>query len=595
MGDYFEFGIYVSYALSLVQDLDLNIINNLLYTNYDWLVSTTYNFPDIHEYGTAFLWLPFYMYIHLLKLFGVSSNIVLFDSTVIDGYIGITALVSIVFSLGGVCLIYKGLRSVIPKWQDKFILFLALFCTPLFFYTFGTYTGSETTLFLVSNFAIYLAVNKKLTTLKQVLLLGVLVGIARTIKVSVVFLLPFFLYYLVTISNSKKEFLKKAFLFGLGFGVVEVFRHATNYFRYGFSSLFTVVDSYLSWDSFLNSSIPSKIVFGPNSIFINNPLYLIGIILFAIYLVKLLKKQRLPLEMMEKYGLVLLACMLFKFSMGFFIIFEQSTEFGGRHFINDIFGICIVLFYFLKNNRYRKTVMLFFLLCSMYQLIILLTYIEVPGFKQCFLNWKTCWISEPHVLIERFVNLLRILFNSFSPSLNNILFLLKISPVVILVSVFILFKMFPLGNTRVSIRSETIIIVLLLVLLSSSILNFYFNFKNVEVMKRTGRFDNVIIGTGPNLFVYDDYTDEMFKLMEQMKRTRKREQFEYSKGIFKSFLKSIPSEVKHNGAKFLKEIEEGVIYNRFEKHYYFLDNLFDFDNHTKFYSQKPVFKHKSNL
>ena len=214
-----ENNTYMAYAESSVKDGDLNIINNIE-PSMSWLASETYNYPDMREWASAIVWVPFSLYAKLLENSGfvTHKDISHYDYAQTLGTIFCTLLFFILAS---------GLAKNLNFTSNtKFVLNSFFWGTAFCWYAIFETSGSDlvSNFFLLLSFYLFFLAVKNQEGLLRWSLLGLVFGLAAVVKVHTVFyaLAPV-IFLFVSRKEDQVAWKKKFFSYVGGFLVIFIF------------------------------------------------------------------------------------------------------------------------------------------------------------------------------------------------------------------------------------------------------------------------------------------------------------------------------------------------------------------------------------
>lgn len=581
-----EFNFYESYTESLIQDFDLNILNNIP-KQYAWIVSPTFNYPEMHDHGGPVLWLPF---IYLLSLFKIKTT---FISTTMQ-YSQNTVLFFILnFILFSVALILtaKIYRHISKTSVNLFANIFVIFGTGLFYFSLVEYNGTENTLFFYTSL-IFLQIIQIRPDDKphNYLFFGILFAFGHIIKIHFLsYLLAFsVIYYLKNSKLQKKEHLLNFIYFNLGFFSLLALLEYNNYLKFGFFNIAQGYQNEFSIDSFVKLGANFITYFGPIGFFYVTPIFLFSFILFVRGAYRWVTKKNILFT--EKLGILLYSSVIIKLIILEFLPTPGLCEFGGRNFIIDSAAHIILISNYLteiKINRrkYYFILSLGFLACS-WTLLHYFWQNQVAGWKPDQRMAHYIWdfdilLSDIKIHYGRLYNTLKYFRIYF---LNNInLFYLCF------ILAFFVFKISYLTNFLNRKKNLSFIAIYLFCIYTlTTFINSYFNPINSLAMKQSHSYENIVVGNGSNVFTYDNMTIDLLLSLELDKYYGFKDDFEFKKKWYVNYLNHVKNEVIEDKINFLNTLNSGKLPKV---------GLLDLDDESIVldYSKPHRFKNKSHL
>ena len=550
-----EQGVYFAYTKSLLLQGDFNTLKFVPPPN-GWIASTTMNYPDYHDHGVALLWLPVVVFSFLAKAIGIDSfhgTRTMLESESLSFSLSVFAaqVILFVWTLG---ILYYFCRPLLKSKLSKFIFWTFPFFTPVAYYTFIEYGNADIAAFFMASLLLYVGERKKFERVKDYFFWGMLLSIARVIKISFLFWIPYGLFILG--KNLFQESDPRQRKLGVGAfaaAVLSVFGlNAINtYLEFGFFSFLTGndYDSEFSPLSLFDSIW--KNIFGPFGLIHQAP-WLLAVLLSWLYSLR----QSLTVHRDR-------TLFLSQFILGFGVIakfiylstsiFESQYEFGFRQFINDIPAAIWVVIYatFYLNKNFKNSKYFIFPI----QAILL-------GWAAYYLGWfmdinyrfsidtgifgifKIGTIGDPILGWKSFLNLQKMMRMPLGQSVIVVCFLFFL---------FLIFS-FEFSEIRFQKIRRNVPWLLFVGYLVATILNCKNNSINASELIRSHKFDKVVVANGMRMFMYDEIARGQFPLsMEMAKALHNRGEFDYLAGQLKVYLSKAPEQIERGQSIFYDE------------------------------------------
>ncbi|MBY0552892.1 hypothetical protein K2P97_00070 [bacterium] len=471
-----ERNVFAFYSESIVKDFDLNIINQVD-PDMTWMVTKTYNHPDLRENGIFSLNWPVFSIANNLQKAGIDFAS-LNKITIFDAAQSICNLLAIMIFF--IFILTRNDYRNITKRHKFFLLLATYFGVPLFFYSIVSYTAIETFAMALLALAFFLTNDLTNNTKKiySFFLLGALWGVACVIKTHCSYFLIYFIGYQV-LANGK-ESIKPIFLFALGATIPFSLNVANQVIQWGFYNNY---HAYLmeNYFKYINNSFNPLIFFGRNGYFATSPLTLIYMIIPAFLLVNSSYKK----QVISFYLMIFIMLILNSFRP------IQEEEFGARVLmVYLVFFIHFLFLFFQKFISKSKIVISMVFVAALVNLYQALSYL-LYGDK--FYSMPFFEVSS---FKEKMFKLIYLNLNTIQTF--SVLDILKLSLLVALT----LLALFLLTKVIKSLRSAAICIVLSYAL--GSVFNFYYNSENVEQLKQKSFFTQSVVAGGLSLYCYDD-------------------------------------------------------------------------------------------
>lgn len=549
-GSEVEHGTYLAYLRSIFHDLDFNIVNNLD-EKQAWFVSTSYNYPSMHDFGVATFWYPIYSIANWLQFPPLVWKI---------GLIQWDHLASFSISLSLFLLLsWELYRFGVKSIGDKMISFSAVavsvISTGFYYWSIFEYSGTETILaflnFIYLKLIIYRQIDKS-NYIKR----GIILGLGRAIKIHFSYLL---LVEIISFFRRKNKEIRPYFYFLLVLASIFLMIGVTNFIKFGeivpgqgyfselsLNNLIRPYDFYLSfWGNF--------------GFVKTSPIYLIclPITLLSIYSY-FFKQSNDPLIALITFGSF---SVLLKFAYLISVTTPFACEFGARNFMIDIpfiFGCTLLAFQSITKffNKYKNIFLL-----SITTILIVNTFVHnlwylfledlIPDQRLVVRPIEWSIISRYFILFSK---------NIANSILEVPIFYSNNLPLILILSLIIYLFQTNWIKNKLKQYSHHVLSFYAILFVFLNILNFYFNAKNAEHMKAQNFFSQKVIGNGQHLFTLDNTVTDIIPVMELDKKIGRRDNFEFRKKFFQNHLVHASQEIVQDNFGFFKKLEAGKLY-----------------------------------
>lgn len=520
-----EYGVFAAYGVSLMEDGDLNIINQLPHY-FSWMVTESGSDVDFHEYGKASLGLPLLLMAKLLKPESIPGQ------TYYHFFF-------ILFNLGAVYLwlnlLNRTCQLLLKEKRDfRLIIVLFFFNIPVWWYSFFQVNGSDLISSLLLNFIVYNFLKYiDDTTWKQIVLQVSLLLFATLVKVTFLFYLPLWGFYIYHHSFKPKIIIRVVTAHLLGLLIIYLphgiyFSDKFGQMMLGHAENFRT-EFFVLWET----------LFTQNGYLVSTPFYLLGM-----------------------GGLIFLACkkrdMFSKFLlyMGFWFIVKlilvsfrpiEDELYGSRMIMLDSYLFLIPALLLLKNTygaRYLKFASCILVLGALYSAYIVCIYVNDQYGWNALYNFKWSDFTLGFAAFTHIISSLSI--KDFYRPYQYLLMSAIIGGYCLLLG-------------KVSYRSMqkwgTLSIIV-----SFCLVHFLhrLNFEgNVDKMKANHFYQDKLIAAGSQLYTYDDTISVFEKSMFNAKLRGDREGYLLRERELKLYFESIKAQVIYDPLGFTEGIESG--------------------------------------
>ena len=244
--------IYTHYTASLIEDFDFNVVNQIP-EKEAWLLTPTFNYPDMHSNGVSLLWAPFF----LISKWITHPNS---NPEKLRIFLLAQAIANVFFGLLSLCLMGVLLRKYYSASIVRATLILFLFCTPFLWYLLIQPENADiTALFLSTCLLTLYSQRTKFVPSYFSFLFGLSLFLCVAVKGDLIFWIPLFAHFLYERRNlATKKLLLSVFAF-VGGSSINLFLIGTNEkIRYGYENygyLDTITPQiYLLWENLFGPS-----------------------------------------------------------------------------------------------------------------------------------------------------------------------------------------------------------------------------------------------------------------------------------------------------------------------------------------------------
>lgn len=565
----FDGGAYVAYTESLINDGDFNIINNIK-PEMGWMISGTQNYPDMHDQGVSLLWVPFAIFAKIPEKMGFTQ---MQTSRGNEPWILACILIASIFLfLYGQKILIQTIRP--GTLGEKFIFYSFVVATPLLFYVFLDFTSADIAAFFISCICLFLGFNFKLEKKSHFATWGALFSLARIIKISFVFWLPFFLVVLILNAKNltRKRALSGILFFIIGIAFVLLLKSANDYLQFGYLTLANGYDyDYLfSHSDYLHNLY--KNIFGVFGVF-HSAQWLILSFACWCWLLWINKKNSRFFVIVLSLGLGTLAKFLYE-STG---LSDGEAQYGYRRYINDIPFCLFFIITTLQSLRARinmsRLVVTAYALILVYALVYFFWHRLIDQYHYSAFGAYSIW--ELNGIFKTFLKFLfEIKTWILQPRLYSTLPLLF---VLSLIFSSLLFIKENFVNMTVNFIKMLVIFYFL-----ATALNVTLNKKNSEEMRKFGFLENKVVSHSELVFLYDEILSDLGRTILIAKYNRDEISFKTSSERLISYLNYLPDLVVKDPLNFSVNLRNGILRKTYQDPNMEVTNLLDYNAQSYF-------------
>ena len=549
-----EWNFYQAYTKSIIEDRDLNILNNIP-KDAAWVVSPTFNFPEMHDHGGPVLWAPIIAFFDLFRV----EKITVAPNLVYSWDITANFVMNFLFFVLGISLLRQAFLKFSDKPLTRTAMTLIFLGTGLFYYTLVEYNGTETTLFFfVSLMLGYYSQISDDENWLFFLAMGILFAYGRIIKIHyLTYLLPFAYFYWQKNHKQPVQYhLKNVILFALGMALLILPMEYNNFLKYGFINLGQGYFDEFSWHSFFKLQDEVTTYFGPLGFFYSMPIFLTTFLFFLFGFFEWIRGRYV--SEVEKVGIVLYSSVIAKLLLLQFVPTPGLCEFGGRNFIIDSSAQIVLMAGFLSRVENKKKKVICITILSLFAVWTLINY----SWQNEIANWHPDQ-RMAHYLWS-FDYIWKDLDKHWRRTVETIVHIhkfLRANGGLLIVSFFsalFLYNLRKITNVLSDKRKVGYVACFFLVLyLGTTGLNILNNQRNSEIMKNDPQYSKIMIGKGAHIFNYDNVATDLVPTMELDKFLKNKTEFEYKKKWFQNFLNEARKEIVSDHTGFDQALDEG--------------------------------------
>lgn len=550
-----EFGAYTNYARSIVENHDLNTLNQIP-ASVAWIVSKTFNYPEMHDYGVALLWAPFF---YLVKLLNIKPLFITPHSFALSADYVATYFINGFCALIGIGMLKAWYNSRSQKEMDSSAVWAIILGTGFWYYLIEQYNGTEAVIFFL---AIVMMINASNINNNYGLLdffcLGLLWGFARVVKIhSMSYLLPFAYYFYTQLSETKflRKLLAGAF-FVSGFFLFYVGNEYNNFLKFGFlnpgqgyfEEIFHLFNNPNIFDSF----------FGSLGLFVQMPVFFF-IFLYFLYLCFKWAKNPDEVSQLEKMAVLFYSNVIVKMLVFTATPTSSQSEFGGRNFMID-FGAQILLLAILfqsfsKFKTWHRILKLGVLIGVGWTLMYYFWFRAiVPMFPDQRLTQEIDF-SKASISLKMYTVSLRVTLQSFVINLKDNISYLPLATLPALI-VFNNRRIVSFMSGKKFLHYGSFSLLFIFIFVTG--LNHFNNHKNAEGFRASGRFNKIVIGNGPHIFTFDNMATDMIPSLEHDKHLRDKKRYDLKLAFVRQFMAKAKSEVVFDNIGFVETLDKGL-------------------------------------
>nr|BDT30119.1 hypothetical protein BHI3_35850 [Bacteriovorax sp. HI3] len=473
-----EKNIYDYYSESIVNDLDLNVINQVP-DKERWQITRSGNWPDVHSNGIVNMWAPFFVYKKAMQSFVSADNRDLIFLT--------RSLATVFFSVVTVMLTSFLLAEIFPGKKRLWVFATLSLTTSFWWFTLIQPGNADITssALVTLEIGMFFYLLKNWST-RSLFFFGLLLGAGLALKIDHIFyfILPVYLlvHYFIN-TKSLKATIKNGLIFSSGV-LINLIPMLINdsikfgFVNYGYADVVNF-DYYVLWPNLVY----------PSGFFTNCPIY-IACFLGLVFLF-LKKKKDLPLIIV---GVIpFFALMIESFAR----IHQES--YGARHWVPHfaVFAILLMSLYEnVKETKWKKIVFWVFVVVAAGQ-NMMKAFSYTLNYEHYFFG-QNQWPEMKGWFIH----------HGFSGVLSHIFYLPEIGlkfnfmiPLVLICSFLAmkLYRFFAIEKKSLLTFVSAFAIYLSCFYLLTTGLNLKYNQQNYLAYQSTGKLDQAIVGAGPNI------------------------------------------------------------------------------------------------
>lgn len=520
-----EYGVFTAYGVSLIEDGDMNIINQLP-DIFAWMITESGSDVDYHEYGKASIALPLLFLAKVFKLNHFPNYsyyyffFILFNLGIVYLWVNL---------LNRTCQLLLG-----DKVNYKWVIALFFFNIPVWWYSFFHVNGSDLISCLLLNFIIYTFL-KYLDVTKWSYLISqaALLFFAALVKVTFLFYLPLWGFYLYHHSFNRKLVGKVFCAHLIGLLIVYLPHFIFQHFKYGQALLGHAENFrpqfFVLWET----------LFSQNGYLISTPFYLLS----AAGIIYLIFKKK---DVNSKF----LLYMGFWFVVKLILVSYRPIEdelFGSRMIMLDnylLLPLGLIILKKIFGNHYIKASFVILGLGALYSFYSLCIFLSDQDAWNAVYNFQFGHFQMGLSFFKNIITSLK--FEDFTTYAPYFVLSLMVTGVCL-----------ALKNLPYSKTAKTITLSILASFMVSHALHLYHFKDNVESLKANSFYENKLMAEGPHLFIYDDTVSVFEKSMFNAKMRGDEEGYLLREKVLKEYYEKIKPEILYDPIGFTESLETG--------------------------------------
>jgi hypothetical protein len=510
-------------AISILEDMDFNIINQPVADNTKWAVTKNYNHLSHYQPVVSILYIPILLY---KKALGEEYVEEILNH---DGII-ILNLLLFVFSL---LYIKKSLKllNINSFYLPLVLVFLG---TPIFYYSIFQPTNPNFSILLFTSLFIYLFIRYSLSyfDFKRAVILFSILSIGTLIRPEFILFAPVLLY--LTVKRLKK--------------ISECIYAITPLIVYFILNLIHTISrggDLLSYGSSLMQGPQNSFnyLFSSYGIIYMTPFYLL--IFLGMYSFVRSKAS------LEVKFLLTTPVVIFIIFMSFVGLVQEGVN---SRFLITFFPAMVIVFSYLMYRNRTKFVYFYYVL----SLIFIIWHFGISNFYSIQSKswlWGMEYFSTSDWLNDglNFRNFFH--FFTIESSYSYFLSSFKYAPLIILT--LFLFKKLkkekPLTDSR-----PIFALIPLLFIFSLYGLDFIYNPKNVEELKKVSYFENKVVLNNATAYAYDDWVEVLRKAICFYKKKNNSSQVKYHENKLEEYRKFMINSIIVDPIEFKENLKKGI-------------------------------------
>lgn len=538
----FEADLYTARMNSISNDRDLNLINNIP-NEFNWIITTTDNVVDMHDWGAPLLWSNFHWFFsHLKAIIPMKTIEKVTDNLSYDFSHMIILLLNIMFFSLSIKFLYNESKNFNLK-HHYLTTFLVIISTGalnqlLFNFDNADILAGTFTVFLITTILKYR--NDQNLPFYFFLALGIILGYARTVKISYFTMLPLLLLlFFVNNITTKYTKIRQLAWISLGFISIYLMQITNNYITYG--SSFTLFQGYeyaYSLEYLLNLNSYWRTFVGPGGIFLATPIVFLALLFFVYSLWKFRLKD---FNLYFIYN-VLFINVLAKFALASSAIVMGQQGYGLRLYSIDIFIFYFVISYALNSNYITLKIAIY--LSALWAFINLLWWQSIYGIVEIYnayylFDFSKAWdqVTKASFNFLRLTSELPSFFRHHYGYLAVILVLILVYQVIT-------------SNYLKKSFIYSLATILFFNIAGLTFLNGYYNDKNSQKYFSRNNYMDFVVGNGMNIFLFHEVLSTMILGLEIDKIDKNFKQFSYRKKLFLNYYKKSKEEILWDGRNY---------------------------------------------
>lgn len=498
---FYENGIYVNYAQSILEDFDFNLMNQVSDTN-TWLVTSSFHYPDFHPTVQT----PFIILIYFFE--NITSRILDINFNNYFDYHLSSLTINFLITFFSFFYFIKLTRQYFDSKKLIPIFIVTTGSVYLFFSFFAANVTDVLSVPIISYVLYYIKDIEKRESRLEFFNFGIALGIISLLKL---LYLPLVVFWLIQTCHrliALKKYNHFAFL--LTISLLPTALNSVNIYLKCKQWFLEVSTGAIVLFDYSASHIVNKLLygyFGTSGFFSLNPTLLIGSLFFIILVCTNFRKQSAQKVFHNTEGIAYLVFLGILFFHPIFMLGEIVEDMlPGRATIATLPFLMIGFSYIYNLNRYQKYVKILSLILITWNIFVILNYLIIS-------SDSVAYYYQNHFIFS--FSQRNFLTNYLLSLKGNILYLSSVFPKIILFALMMNLTILLIRILKIKFSIEVgsyIFSYWLVAYFLMTTLNVSHSDKNVLEMKKDGIFDNKVIGDGADIYLHDYLFDRFYTI-----------------------------------------------------------------------------------
>lgn len=531
----FEDGSYGNFTLSILEDADFNIINQIKDPAKNWVSTVTGNHSNYEHPAVSVYLFPFFLYQKILNSLGIHNH-----SSLTNGYNEAHILSTIFYVFLGFLFLNKLLTNLDIKHSRSSILVYAL-STPFIWFTFFSSSTSNIFSLAFSIFVLtWFCFNRNKFSQFSYFALGIIFSLGIAIRIQQFWIGSLLLFLLV---EDPERSLRKVLYF-IGGALIPGSFFLTNLYLRS-EQILHPTRVYTAWTSlgeFAEYTLPYAL-WGPNGYLTLSPIYAL-ILGFGSWL--LIRKY--PLRKFYVFLVVPPTALFLYYSSQW----PLMDSFAGRHQLDYFFLYALILGLGLDAVKGPIRILTW----AAIMLAILWNVRSHIAFSFVDHTDWTQWQFYYHVALHHFPRQLTSFLSNMN-SLESLYTVLLYLPLLLLLAL-ILLRAARIKKDKISLVNWGIILWGVFFFGVFTLMNLVFNPRNVEKYRAQGLYQDKLIAKGDAMNFYDDFTETYHKALRWHVEKRNCEAVRRLLEIRADYIFTIKTEIIHDPIGFVDDLNNNI-------------------------------------